>query len=98
MYICFFSTRLRFSFSHHPAPRSPPLLHRTFLPSLTPHPNSLVPAPRLYFSYKMQAQNTESRELVWSFRTNIVLLHTVINAKTTRRDAGVVERAALEMR
>ena len=98
MYICFFSTRLRFSFSHHPAPRSPPLLHHTFLPSLTTRPNSLVPAPHVYFSHKMQAQNTESRELVWLFRTNIVLLHMVINAKTTRRDAGVVERAALEMR
>ena len=97
MYICFFSTRLRFSFSHPPAPRSPPLLHRTFLPSLTP-PELPHPCPSPLFVHKMQAQNTESRELVWSFRTNIVLLHTVINAKTTRRDAGVVERAALEMR
>ena len=94
MYICFFSTRLRFSFSstplHSPSPSTP---HAP-----TTRLNSLVPAPHVYFSHKMQAQNTESRELVWSFRTNIVLLHTVINAKTTRRDAGVVERAALEMR
>ena len=98
MYICFFSTRLRFSVSHRPAPRSPPLLHRT----PPPHPNDAPelphPCPSPLFAHKMQAQNTESRELVWSFRTNIVLLHTVINAKTTRRDAGVVERAALEMR
>lgn len=71
-------------------------------PHATPHPNDAPelppPCPSPLFSHKMQAQNTESRELVWSFRTNIVLLHTVINAKTTRRDAGVVERAALEMR
>ena len=97
MYICFFSTRLRFSFSHHPAPRSLPCYTARHAPQTT-RPNSLVPAPHVYFSHKMQAQNTESRELFWSFRTNIVLLHTVINAKTTRRDAGVVERAALEMR
>lgn len=94
MYICFFSTRLRFSFSHRPAPRSPPLLHRT--PHASPNSRTLYPSP--LFDHKMQAQNTESRELFWLFRTNIVLLHTVINAKTTRRDAGVVERAALEMR
>gem|GEM_PF-6730657 len=56
MYICFFSTRLRFSFSHRPAPRSPPLLHRTPRPTPTTRPNSLVPAPHVYFSHKMQAQ------------------------------------------